>query len=83
MQLSRLAPEDGKAAVAIAKAFKVHNPDGRATVALLAQRMARHAECASCADELQSVLDAEKGSMNAKYQLSVIKVRHALATLAR
>lgn len=83
MQLSRLAPEDGEAAAAIAKAFKVHNPDGRATVALLAQRMARHAECASCADDLQAVLDAEKGSMNAKYQLSVIKVRHALATLAR
>ena len=82
MQLSRLAPEDGDAAAAISKAFKVHNPDARATVALLAQRMARHAECASCADNLQSVLDAEKGSMNAKYQLSVIKVRHALATLA-
>ncbi len=83
MQLSRLAPEDGEAAAAISKAFKVHNPDGRATVALLAQRMARHAECASCADDLQAVLDAEKGSMNAKYQLSVIKVRHALATLGR
>ena len=79
MQLSRLGSKDAAAAEAVAKAFKVHNPDARATVALLNQRMARGVECTSCVDSIQSVLDAEKGSMDAKYQLSVIKARHAMA----
>lgn len=81
-ELARLKKGDVAAAEAISKAFKVRNPDARISMAWLPMRMLeRGTECGGCVDALQGVLDAEKGSMDAKFQASVLRARETMAGL--
>lgn len=81
-QLARLDKGNVKSAEAIARAFKVRNPDARISMAWLPMHMLeRGTECGACVDALQGVLDAEKGSMDAKLQASVLRARETMAAL--
>ncbi|MGH1346967.1 MAG: HEAT repeat domain-containing protein [Nannocystales bacterium] len=81
-EVARLKKGDLAAAEAISKAFKVRNPDARVSMAWLPMRMLdRGTECGPCVDALQGVLDAEKGTMDAKLQLSVLRARETIAGL--
>ncbi len=81
VEVAKLKKGDKDAALAISKAFKVRNPDARVTMAVLAPRVLDGTRCQECADAFQGVMDAEKGSMDAKMQLAVLKARHAIAKL--
>ena len=81
-EVARLKKGDVAAAEAISKAFKVRNPDARISMAWLPMRMLeRGTECGACVDALQGVLDSEKGSMDAKFQASVLRARETMAGL--
>ncbi len=81
-EVARLKKGDVKAAESIAKAFKVRNPDARITMAWLPMHMLeRGTPCGACVDAIQGVLDAEKGSMDAKYQASVLRARETMGAL--
>lgn len=80
-QLSRIKAGDKETAIAISKAFKVRNPDARVSMAILAPRVAG-GKCNECADALQAVLTAEKGTMDAKMQLAVLKSREGIAKMS-
>lgn len=81
-EVARLKKGDVKSAETIAKSFKVRNPDARISMAWLPMHMLeRGTECGACVDALQAVLDAEKGSMDAKYQASVLRARETMAAL--
>lgn len=81
-EVARLKKGDVAAAEAISRAFKVRNPDARISMAWLPMRMLeRGTECGACVDALQGVLDSEKGSMDAKFQASVLRARETMAGL--
>lgn len=82
MEVARLAKGDLKMAEEVSKAFKIRNPDARVTAAIMARRMADGQKCQACADAFEAVLKGEKGTMDAKMQLGVLKARHAIAALA-
>ena len=80
--VARLKKGDVKAAEAISRAFKVRNPDARISMAWLPMQMLeRGTECGACVEALQGVLNAEKGSMDATYQASVLRARETMAAL--
>ncbi len=80
-EIVRLAkPGDKSAALEIAKAFKVRDPDGRVSMALLVPRMLKGEKCPECAAALDDVMKGEKGTMDGTLQLSVLTAR---ATIAR
>jgi hypothetical protein len=80
-ELARLAPGDEPTAIEIAKAFKVRNPDARVTMAVLPVQMLGEKKCGPCVVAYENILKAEKGSMDPKNQLAVLKARHAMAKL--
>jgi len=80
-EISRLAQGDATAAVEIAKAFKVRNPDARVTMAWLPAKMLGTKKCTECADALEAVIEGEKGSMDATMQLPVLTARTSIAKL--
>lgn len=82
VEVARLGKGNKDDAIAVSKAFKVRNPVARVTVALLVPQMLEGKTCQACVEAMEGVLEAEKGSMGAKYQLSVIKARHTMARLA-
>lgn len=82
-EVARFAPGDVEAATAIAQAFKTRNPDARVSMAWLARKVAGGKSCPECVDAFESVLEAEKMSMDATYQLSVLMVRYAVPSLSR
>jgi len=81
VEVARLGKGNKDDAIAVSKAFKVRNPVARVTVALLVPQMLPEQKCQECADAFNGVLEAEMGSMDREYQLSVIKARHAIAGL--
>jgi hypothetical protein len=80
-EVARTSPGDLGAAEAIAKAYKVRNPDARVTMAWLPSRMLEDKKCPKCVDAWQEILEAEKLSMDATYQESVLRVRASIAQL--
>jgi len=80
-EIARLAPGDEAAALEVAKAFKVRNPDARVTMAVLPVQMLGDKKCQPCVEAYDNILKAEKGSMDPKNQLAVLKARHAMAKL--
>lgn len=81
-EVVRLAPPGDKAAALdIAKAFKVRNPDARVTMALLVPRVLKGAKCPECAAALDDVMKGEKGSMDSTLQLSVLTARSSIARI--
>lgn len=81
VEVARLGKGNVDDAVAVSKAFKVRNPVARVTVALLVPQMLPDKKCQACVEAFEGVLEAEMGSMDREYQLSVIKARHAIAAL--
>lgn len=82
MDLARLFDGDPKIATEISKAYKVRNPDARVTMAWLPSKMMRGKECQECATALEAVNDAEKGSVDAKFQAAVLMSRDTIAKLS-
>jgi HEAT repeat protein len=82
MEVSRLAKGDVALAEDVAKAFKIRNPDARVTAAIMVRRMLDGKKCQACADAFEAVLKGEKGTMDAKMQLGVLKARQAIAALS-
>ncbi len=81
-ELAHLKKGDVATAEAISKAFKVRNPDARISMAWLPMHMLeRGTSCPKCVEAIQGVLDSEKGSMDAKYQASVLRARETMAAL--
>lgn len=81
-EVARLKKGDVAAAEAISKAFKVRNPDARISMAWLPVHMLEPGtECGACVDAIEKVLTAEKSSMDAKYQASVLRARESMAAL--
>jgi HEAT repeat protein len=80
-EVARLGAGDPKMAEEIAKAFKVRNPDARVTMAWLPAKMLDGKPCPACAEAYQHVLEAEKVSMDAAFQLSVLTARANMARL--
>lgn len=81
IEVARLSKGDLKMAEEISKAFKIRNPDARVSAAIMARRVADGKKCQPCADAFSTVLKGEKGTMDAKMQLGVLKARHAIAAL--
>ena len=81
-EVARLSPGDKAAALEIAKAFKVRNPDARVSMALLVPRVLGDAKCPECAAALDDVMKGEKGSMDASLQLPVLTARTTIARIA-
>jgi hypothetical protein len=81
MEIAKASPGDVGAAEEIAKAFKVRNPDARLTMAWLPARMLKDKKCPKCVEAWNEVLEAEKLSMDAVYQGSVLRVRASVAQL--
>ena len=80
--VARAKKGDVKAAEEIAKAFKVRNPDARISMAWLPAHMLEgDTKCPACVDAYEAVLKAEKGSMDAKMQAPVLRVRATIAKL--
>lgn len=78
----RLSKGDVKVAEAIAKAYKVRNPDARVTMAWMAANMLQEKDCPPCALAIERVLDDEKDSRPPKeYQLSVLMARYTMGKL--
>ena len=80
-EVARQGDGDAKAASAIAQAFRVRDPDARVTMAWLAAKVLPGAKCPECTTAINGVLEAEKTSMDAKYQLSVLTARATMAKL--
>ncbi len=81
-EVARLKKGDVAAAEAISRAFKVRNPDARISMAWLPVHMLDSGvSCPQCVSAYQGVLDAEKSSMDAKYQASVLRARATMAAL--
>jgi HEAT repeat protein len=80
-EVARLSPGDKAAALEIAKAFKVRNPDARVTMALLVPRVLGATKCPECADALDDVMKGEKGTMDATMQLPVLTARASIARI--
>lgn len=82
-EVRRSSEGDVEAAEAVAKAFKVRSPDARVTMAWIPMVMLDDKACPKCVESYQSVLDAEKMSMDKAYQASVLMARYAMAKLAK
>jgi hypothetical protein len=82
IEVARLSTGDLAMAEEVAKGFKIRNPDARVTAAIMARRTADGKKCQPCADAFENVLKGEKGTMDAKMQLGVLKARHAIAALS-
>jgi HEAT repeat protein len=82
IEVARLNPGNLELAEEVAKGFKIRNPDARVTAAIMARRMAQGKRCQPCAEAIRSVLKGEKGTMDAKMQLGVLKARHTIAALS-
>jgi HEAT repeat protein len=80
-EVARQGDGDQKAAIAIAQAFKVRDADARVTMAWLPAKLLPGAKCPECVSAIRDVLEAEKLSMDAKYQLSVLTARATIAKL--
>jgi len=80
-EVTRLAPGDKAAALDIAKAFKVRNPDARVSMALLVPRVLKGEKCPECAAALDDVMKGEKGTMDGTLQLSVLTARSTIARI--
>lgn len=80
-EVARLAPGDKGAALDIAKAFKVRNPDARVSMALLVPRVLKGEKCPECAAALDDVMKGEKGTMDGTLQLSVLTARGSIARI--
>ena len=80
-EVARLAPGDKGAALDIAKAFKVRNPDARVSMALLVPRVLKGEKCPECAAALDDVMKGEKGTMDGTLQLSVLTARSSIARI--
>ncbi|MEM6294668.1 MAG: HEAT repeat domain-containing protein [Myxococcota bacterium] len=81
-ELARLKKGDVATAESISKAFKVRNPDARVSMAWLPMHMLEPGtKCGACVEAIQGVIDAEKSSMDAKYQASVLRARETMAAL--
>jgi HEAT repeat protein len=80
-EVARLAPGDKGAALDIAKAFKVRNPDARVSMALLVPRVLKGEKCPECAAALDDVMKGEKGTMDGTLQLSVLTARSTIARI--
>ena len=81
-ELAGLSKGDTEAAAEIARAFKVRDPAARVTMAWLPAKMLEGKPCPACIEAYEKVLDAEKLSMDAKYQGSVLTARYTMAKLA-
>lgn len=81
-EVARLSPGDKAAALEIAKAFKVRNPDARVSMALLVPRVLKGEKCPECAAALDDVMKGEKGTMDGTLQLSVLTARSSIARIA-
>jgi len=84
VELARRSPDDLAVAKSIASTYGMRDPDARVTIALLPGMMlgSGKARCPGCASELQRVLDAESTArIDARYQLSVLTARIAIAKL--
>jgi HEAT repeat protein len=79
VEVARLSPGDKSVALELSRAFKVRNPDARATMALLVPRVLGDAKCPECAAALEDVMKGEKGSMDASMQLPVLIARTTIA----
>lgn len=79
VEVARRSPGDEKAALEIAKAFKVRSPDARVTMALYVDRALQGKKCPECADALNAVLEGEKISRSANMQLPVLTARATIA----
>ena len=82
-QLSQLSPKDAAAALLIAQAFRVPDPDARVTMALLTRETLDGTPCPECAAALKKVMDRESGSAKAEMQLAWLTAREAMAALSR
>lgn len=81
-EVAKRSEGDVKMAEEVAKAFKVRSPDARVSMAWLpAQMLDDDTKCPACVDAYDQVLKAEKLSMDAKYQASVLAVRATMAKL--
>jgi HEAT repeat protein len=80
-EVARQGDGDQKAAVAIAQAFKVRDADARVTMAWLSAKLLPGQKCPECVTAIRGVLEAEKLTMDAKYQLSVLTARATIAKL--
>ena len=84
IEAARMSPGDTAVALAIAKAYKVRNPDARVTMTWLAATMLGDGDtkCAECAAQIDGIMTAEKDSRpDASYQLSVLMARYPVAKL--
>jgi HEAT repeat protein len=82
-EIARLSPPGDKAAaLEVAKAFKVRNPDARVSMALLVPRILKGEKCPECAAALDDVMKGEKGTMDGTLQLSVLTARSSIARIA-
>lgn len=80
-EVARMSPGDVEAAAEIANAFKTRSPDARVSMAWLTGKVADGKPCPTCIAAFDAVLDAEKMSMDASYQLSVLMVRYTVPKL--
>jgi len=80
-EVARLAAGDVEAAQEIAKAFKTRSPDARVSMAWLTPQMLDGKPCPECITAYEAVLEAEKMSMDATYQASVLMVRYSTPKL--
>lgn len=81
VEVAKASPGDLDAAEAIAKAYKVRNPDARVTMAWLPTRILEDKKCPKCVEAWNGVLEDEKLSMAAEYQGAVLRVRASIARL--
>lgn len=81
-ELARLAKGDVAVALEVSKAFKVRNPDGRVSMAIMVPRILDGKKCDECAEAFEGVLAGEKGTMDATMQLPVLTSRQTVAKIS-
>ena len=82
VNVARMSEGDIKAAQALAKAYKVRNPDARVTMAWLASHVMQGKPCGECVETFERIMADEKDSrLPAKYQLSVLTARYSIGKL--
>ncbi|MEM7151897.1 MAG: HEAT repeat domain-containing protein [Myxococcota bacterium] len=82
VNVARMSSGDAKAALSLAKAYKVRNPDARVTMAWLTAHVMQGKPCQECVDEIERIMKDEKDSrLPAKYQLSVLTARYSIGKL--
>lgn len=81
VEVAKVSPGDIGVAEEISKAYKVRNPDARVTMAWLPTKILGDKKCPKCVVAINGVLEAEKMSMDAVYQESVLRARASIARL--